>query len=519
MMKWNTSMKWNEQIKYERETRGWPQRLLAKKIGTSAFTVSRWETGAAFPSPFYRQELSRVFGKSLEELGLVQLVPHMARGRNKTSHIISDFSQLPEYQRSTSTEQDEIEPFSSDDLQSMLEPWPLTSPEQNEAHRILGSQLVQGDPRAISSQESEPSGDLPDSSQEFSHVQKRRRLLKALGIGIAAIAVGGSSIVWLARVREPQQKAIYKGRPIRVVSVYRGHSARVTEVTWSPDNTSIASSSWDTTVQVWDARDVQHAAIYHGHAAQPVQAWAVAWSPDGGRLASGYRDGSIEVWDAQSCRLIHIYRGHSGSVEALAWSPNSHYIASGSQDRTVQVWRSPVSSSSDDRTFTTYDNSEYIDAVAWSPDGRNLAFASRDQTVRVTAGRRVVLVYGSHTGPVYAIAWSPDGKLLASASQDTTVHIWDPWSGQTHHVYRGHSAPVWALAWSPGGNNMLASGSGDPHDKTNDPTVHIWKGDTGETLSIYQGHADGISALAWSPNGTSIASGSWDTTVHVWQVG
>src|SRR5690348_10771742 len=65
-------MKWNERLRYEREAQGWTQRLLAEKIRTTKFTVIRWENGTAFPNPFYRNELSRVFGKSLEELGLVR---------------------------------------------------------------------------------------------------------------------------------------------------------------------------------------------------------------------------------------------------------------------------------------------------------------------------------------------------------------------------------------------------------------------------------------------------------------
>jgi transcriptional regulator with XRE-family HTH domain len=64
-------MKWNEQLKQERNLQGWTQTLLAKKLGTNTYTVSRWERGTAFPSLFYRQQLSRLFGKSLEQLGLI----------------------------------------------------------------------------------------------------------------------------------------------------------------------------------------------------------------------------------------------------------------------------------------------------------------------------------------------------------------------------------------------------------------------------------------------------------------
>ena len=76
-------MKWNEQLKQERNLQGWTQTSLAKKLGTNTYTVSRWERGTAFPSLFYRQQLSRLFGKSLEQLGLI---PELESRRTQHRH-------------------------------------------------------------------------------------------------------------------------------------------------------------------------------------------------------------------------------------------------------------------------------------------------------------------------------------------------------------------------------------------------------------------------------------------------
>jgi tetratricopeptide (TPR) repeat protein/transcriptional regulator with XRE-family HTH domain len=51
--------------------RGWSQKYVADQIGTDAFTVNRWENGVTFPTPHYRQLLCQIFGKSVEELGLL----------------------------------------------------------------------------------------------------------------------------------------------------------------------------------------------------------------------------------------------------------------------------------------------------------------------------------------------------------------------------------------------------------------------------------------------------------------
>ena len=58
-------------LKQAREERGWSQKDVAQKIGTDSKTVSRWERGVAYPSPYFRQKLAKLFEKSLRELDLL----------------------------------------------------------------------------------------------------------------------------------------------------------------------------------------------------------------------------------------------------------------------------------------------------------------------------------------------------------------------------------------------------------------------------------------------------------------
>ena len=54
---------------------------------------------------------------------------------------------------------------------------------------------------------------------------------------------------------------------------------------------------------------------YRGHSASVN---AVAWSPDGKRIASGGSDGTVQVWDAANGGHVFTYRGHTDRVNALA---------------------------------------------------------------------------------------------------------------------------------------------------------------------------------------------------------
>jgi transcriptional regulator with XRE-family HTH domain len=58
-------------LKQERERRAWTQSEVAERIGTNQINISRWETGITTPGPYYRQRLGELFGKSIQELGLI----------------------------------------------------------------------------------------------------------------------------------------------------------------------------------------------------------------------------------------------------------------------------------------------------------------------------------------------------------------------------------------------------------------------------------------------------------------
>ncbi len=73
-------MKPNLRLKQERERRGWSQARLAEEIDTSERNVGRWERGESHPSPYFREKLCTLFGKSAQELGLVRDVVELAEG-------------------------------------------------------------------------------------------------------------------------------------------------------------------------------------------------------------------------------------------------------------------------------------------------------------------------------------------------------------------------------------------------------------------------------------------------------
>lgn len=73
-----------------------------------------------------------------------------------------------------------------------------------------------------------------------------------------------------------------------------------------------------------------------------------------------------------------------------------------------------------------------------------------------------------------------------------------------------HAGDVRDVAWSPDGHS-LATGSAET-------TVNLWDVDTQTIIDSLQGHANYVYSVDWSPDGSLIASGSADTNVIIWRV-
>ncbi len=75
---------------------------------------------------------------------------------------------------------------------------------------------------------------------------------------------------------------------------------------------------------------------------------------------------------------------------------------------------------------------------------------------------------------------------------------------------RGHTAEVLSVAFSPDGKT-LASGS-------KDNSVKIWNISTGEEIRTFNSHSNWVYAVAFGPDGRTLASGSWDETIKIWDL-
>lgn len=113
---------------------------------------------------------------------------------------------------------------------------------------------------------------------------------------------------------------------------------------------------------------------------------------------------------------------------------------------------------------------------------------------------------------------SPDGRLLAMAGNNNTVSVLDALTQELWVTYYGHQAGVYrrvsgaikALTWLPGGSS-IASGS-------TDGSIHIWQARTGIHQRTLTQPQEGCAVLALTLSHERLLSAWRGKDVKTWQL-
>lgn len=286
----------------------------------------------------------------------------------------------------------------------------------------------------------------------------------------------------------------------------------VNDLAYSPDGQTLAVACIDGTVRLWDPTTSQFRTTLRG-TQSPISGIQGAFSPDGKLFALvwdslGHGDGEVQLWDTTTYRRQAVWK--QPALTCLAFSPDSKHLAVGDWNNCIHIWEIARKQKSSPLRGHT----EPVWHLAFSPDGKTLASANQDQTIRlwdVASGKERVVLRG-HNQPVAHVAFSADGKTLASGSR-FNAKVWNLTTNQEQASLNLPDGSVRTLAFAPDNHTLavaynLSSLWGE---------IRLWDLRT-RREEILMGHTATILSLAFAPDGKTLASGSSDRTVKLWDV-
>ncbi|KAH1228746.1 Transcriptional corepressor LEUNIG-like [Glycine max] len=262
----------------------------------------------------------------------------------------------------------------------------------------------------------------------------------------------------LASAGHDKKVVLWNMETLQTESTPEEHSLIITDVRFRPNSTQLATSSFDTTVRLWDAADPTFPLhTYSGHTSHVVSLdfhpkktelfcscdnnneirfWSISqysstrvfkggstqvrFQPRLGHLLAAASGSVVSLFDVETDRQMHTLQGHSAEVHCVCWDTNGDYLASVSQE-SVKVW----SLASGECIHELNSSGNMFHSCVFHPSYSTLLVIGGYQSLELwNMAENKCMTIPAHECVISALAQSPLTGMVASASHDKSVKIW-----------------------------------------------------------------------------------------------
>ncbi len=361
--------------------------------------------------------------------------------------------------------------------------------------------------------------------------------VRSLGISrwmCAAVAVA---------VQPARRRGAARGQEPREWKLSDAHSGTIIRLAFSPDGKTLATSSVDGSIKLWDVatsevRSTLVAYTLPKSQRRALASW-IAFSPDGTTLvsASGARTeaadlqpgtikpGSVVLWDTATGQRRSTLGMPPQFVAPLAYSRDGATLALLVGEGVLSLWdvvgdrqRAEIQADPGGR-------------IAFSADLGTVAFVAGPNTIHLvnTTTRRWLATLNGHKNRIETLAISADGKTLASGAgrpsafsgghgqrtpgemPPSEVKLWDLTADPPREraSLMGMEHEIGAIAFSADGRLVAATGRGG---------LRVWDAATGAAVAALSEWGMGsYDAVTFSPDGRLLAAARGGLGVDFWE--